>query len=255
MKYSNMNKLPVPVLAWSRPENIPFPNVWNRFKSRPKNGKSCNIKIVDLTPDRYEEAIQFMAKYFLMDEPLRSSVKFLDDMNDTIRYLHALKTAIETRTSILAVLDEDVAAPEIVGIQILYVSTNGDPSIRHFHDPGEKIRKVKRIANDLMNAADPYEILGTDRLLRGFGLCVKPDYRGMDIGYNLLLCLEKLAKAYDVKGCMNMYSRIQSQVLAERVGFKVYNEVFYEDYKDEKGNALFPIKHTKSFKLMGIKYA
>lgn len=68
----NINNLPVPVLSWKRPENIPFPNVWYRFKSRSKNGKSCNIKIVDLTPDRYEEAIQFMVKYFLMDEPLRS---------------------------------------------------------------------------------------------------------------------------------------------------------------------------------------
>lgn len=86
-------------------------------------------------------------------------------------------------------------------------------------------------------------------------MCVKPDYRGMDIGYNILFSLENLARAYGVTGCMNMYSRIQSQVLAERVGFKVYNEVFYQDYKDEKGDPMFPIKHTKSFKLMGIKYA
>ena len=53
-------------------------------------------------------------------------------MNDTILYLHALKTAIETKTSILAVLDDDVEYPEIVGIQVLYVSTKGDPSLRHF---------------------------------------------------------------------------------------------------------------------------
>lgn len=65
-----MEELPDLPLLWKRPESIPYPNTWHKFQSKPKDGKSLAIKIVDLTPDRFEESIEFMMMYYFPEEPL-----------------------------------------------------------------------------------------------------------------------------------------------------------------------------------------
>lgn len=55
---------------WKRPQLVPFPNTWYRFKMESKYGKIYKVKIVDLTPDRFEEAMEFMVKYFYSKEPI-----------------------------------------------------------------------------------------------------------------------------------------------------------------------------------------
>lgn len=114
---------------------------------------------------------------------------------------------------------------------------------------------MKKIYNDIRINAEPFEILATDTYLHDWGLCVKPEYRGLNIGYNILLSLEKLAKGFGITGSMIMFTRIQSQILAERAGFKLYNEIVYDEYKNEDGQVIFPVVGTKSLKFMGIKYA
>lgn len=65
-----MEGLPEVNISWSRPTTVPFPNVWHRFESRSKNEKIYKIRIEDLTPDRYEETLEFMMKYYFTEEPL-----------------------------------------------------------------------------------------------------------------------------------------------------------------------------------------
>lgn len=113
---------------------------------------------------------------------------------------------------------------------------------------------MKKIYKDIRIDADPFEKLGTDTYLHDWGLCVKPEYRGLNIGFNILLSLEKIAKAFGIAGSMQMFTRIQSQILAERVGFTLYKEIVYNDYKDENGEVIFPVEGNKSVKMMGIKY-
>lgn len=113
---------------------------------------------------------------------------------------------------------------------------------------------MSKIYKDIRINTDPFEKLSLDAYIHDWGLVVKPEFRGMDIGYNILLSLEKLAKAFDIKGSMIMFTRIHSQVLAQRAGFKLYNEIVYSEYKDEQGQVVFPVEGTKSLKFMGIKY-
>ena len=65
-----MNELPELKLHWKRPANVTFPNIWHRFETRPKNGKTYKIRVEDATPDRFEEIIDFMMKFYFNDEPL-----------------------------------------------------------------------------------------------------------------------------------------------------------------------------------------
>lgn len=55
---------------WKRPTTVPYPNVWHRFTTKSKDGKIYKIKIVDVTPDRFEESMEFTKKYFYPYEPI-----------------------------------------------------------------------------------------------------------------------------------------------------------------------------------------
>ncbi|XP_065202226.1 uncharacterized protein LOC135832720 [Planococcus citri] len=247
-----MEELPDLPLLWNRPKSVAYPNTWHKFQSKSKDGKSFAIKIVDLTPERFEESIELMMKYYFPEEPLSVSSKLLEDELSMQIYQYVISKMLENSVSILAVLDEDVPKPEIVGLQILSIASKGDPSLPEV--PGEAIQKMSKIYEDIRINTDPFEILGTDKYVHDWGLLVIPQYRGLDIGYNILLSLEKLAKAFDIKGSMIMFTRIQSQILAQRAGFKLYNEIIYDEYKDDQGQVIFPVQGTKSLKFMGIKY-
>ncbi|XP_065202189.1 uncharacterized protein LOC135832699 [Planococcus citri] len=251
----NMEKIPKLTLwnKWKRPASIPYPNTWHKFTAKSKDGKEFKIKIVDVTPDRFEESLEFIRDYLYSNEPLCESVKMLEDEISLQNELARQNAFLQQRITIMAVLDEDVPKPEMIAVQKLFVASKDD-------DPepeltGNAMSKLEKIIEDLYANQDQFEIHGTDAVLKGFGLCVKPNYWGMNIGYNIVLCLEKIAKAYDLRGCMTMYTSIYSQAIVTKAGFKVYNEIFYDDYKDEKGNAMFPNVHTKSIKLMGMKYS
>lgn len=65
-----MEGIPEVKFLWERPNEIPWPNIWHRFETKPKNGTVYNVRIEDLTDDRFEEALQFMMMYYFPDEPL-----------------------------------------------------------------------------------------------------------------------------------------------------------------------------------------
>ena len=71
-KLISMEKL-TEISLWTkfkRPSSVPYPNTWHRFTTKPKNGKTYRVKIVDLTPDRFEESIEFIKKYYYPYEPV-----------------------------------------------------------------------------------------------------------------------------------------------------------------------------------------
>lgn len=187
--------------------------------------------------------------------------------------------AMKLQVSIIAVLDEDTPTPEIVAVQLLCVESKNDPPLPEvifivdwlstytnilydyidviyiFQFPGEKMQQISQVIADIKKNVDSFSILGSETYIQGRALCVKPEYRGLNIGYNIFLTLEKIAKTYHIAGAMFFYSSIGAQTIANRVGFKVYNEIVYDEYKNEKGEVIFPVKgRTKSMKLMGIKY-
>lgn len=59
------------VYSWKRPEHIPFPSVWLRFKARDLNSDELvEYRVQDLPLERYDEALEYMTSMFLEDEPM-----------------------------------------------------------------------------------------------------------------------------------------------------------------------------------------
>ncbi|XP_065202220.1 uncharacterized protein LOC135832711 [Planococcus citri] len=239
---------------WKRPTTVPYPNIWHKFTSKPKDGKECKIKIVDLTPDRFEEIMEFTEKYFYPRELLCISSKFLDDERNIHNSQSKRRAILQQCTSIIAVLDENVPKPEIVGMLKLLVASKEDDPVPKPPIPGHFLPIKDKLFEELEKNYNPFEIFSTDEVFRECGLCVKPMYEGLSIGYNMLLAVEKLATAFQIKASVITGISIQSQVIADKLGYKTWNEIVYNEFKDDQGRVIFPVDGTKSIKLMAIEF-
>lgn len=59
--------------AWSRPkESVSYPIVWCEFTAKEAKHSEREIKywVQDLPEDRFDDAIQFLADYFVADAPI-----------------------------------------------------------------------------------------------------------------------------------------------------------------------------------------
>ncbi|KAL6954427.1 hypothetical protein U1Q18_051793 [Sarracenia purpurea var. burkii] len=197
--------------------------------------------------------MEFTKKYFYPCEPIAMCSKVMEDEisyhNDLCRRIATL----EQRISIIAVLDEDVPKPEIIGLHKLLVISKEDEPVPNM--PGTVLQKLGQLMDDIQKNHDLFTIFGTDLLVEDIGLCVKPEYSGLNIGYNIVATIEKLARAFDIKACVIVCNSIESQVICEKLGYKLFNEIVYNEYKDDEGRVVFPVQGTKSLKLLAIKYS
>lgn len=55
---------------WKRPEHLPYPSVWLRFKAKKSKDSDelVDYRVQDLPEERFEEALQHMIDNFLHDE-------------------------------------------------------------------------------------------------------------------------------------------------------------------------------------------
>jgi len=82
------------------------------------------------------------------------------------------------------------------------------------------------------------------------GLSVAPIARGQGIGLLLLKGRLEVCQALRIPLTKTIFTAIQSQKLAAKIGFHVLIEKEYEEIKDEQGNVLFPnMAPTKSIQL------
>ncbi|XP_065202222.1 uncharacterized protein LOC135832712 isoform X2 [Planococcus citri] len=239
---------------WKRPTSIPYPNIWHRFTSKTKDGKVYNIKIVDLSADRFEEIMEFSKEYFFSREPICVSSKVVEDERTMHNLQSKHRAILQQHTSIVAVLDEDVPKPEIVGMLKLLVASKEDDPIPKPQIPGNFMPIKDKLFEKLEKNHDPFDIFNTDKVFREYGLCVKPGYEGLNIGYNILFAVEKLAKAFHIKASVITANSIQSQIIADKIGYKTWNEIVYNEFKDNQGRVVFPVEGTKSIKLMAIEF-
>ena len=62
-------------LEWQRPSQVSVPKVWAAFTGNVvENGQRLEYVIQDVTEDMYQEVILHMTRYFLVREPLCSTV-------------------------------------------------------------------------------------------------------------------------------------------------------------------------------------
>lgn len=60
--------------SYKRPESIPYPNIWHRFKARDcDSDEIVNYYIQDVPEDRFDDAIEQMVHSYCYEEPTNAS--------------------------------------------------------------------------------------------------------------------------------------------------------------------------------------
>lgn len=105
---------------WRRPKSLPFPLVHSKFE---RNGEKFSI--LDIPEDRYEEACEFMLKYFVPYEPKLVSRCGKDDPAVLDDYYNLYMSAIKQKVSVACIKDN---TNDFIGINILEVLGRNDPA-------------------------------------------------------------------------------------------------------------------------------
>uniref|UniRef100_A0A8D8V4C7 N-acetyltransferase domain-containing protein n=2 Tax=Cacopsylla melanoneura TaxID=428564 RepID=A0A8D8V4C7_9HEMI len=240
--------------VFERPTMDGFPKVFKECecKSKTDPNKSVRIKIQEVPEDMHDRLIEFMVKYYLPDEPLArtSGVIAEEDSLETYKFIFYL--VLKQNLSLVALTEGTDGQTEIVGAQLYTVFSLDDPPLPDM--PGKAIATLRKFLYDIKTE----EIIGGLNLyqhLQDWGLCVDPQYRGWGVGEEILRTGNDLGAHIGVQTIITVFTVINSQVMAHRMGYSVLNQFKYKEYKDEDGNLAFPgVENTEFIKLMILSF-
>ncbi|XP_028034965.1 uncharacterized protein LOC114246579 [Bombyx mandarina] len=237
-------------MVFLRPTNMAYPAIWRRFTVR-RDGITTLLRIQDLTEDLRGAALALMEKYFMSDEP---PCKFIGIHNHP-RAVAELKSlwnkSVKDNLSLVCVKDNDDSDPTVVGVNVLTVISKADKE--EVFQSDDKVWSMLFGAVDLVaRSVNIFEKYDVDKYLTAYGLVVNPEWRGLNIGKELLETRIPLCRAIGVKVTATVFTAGASQAVAKKAGFEVLFEITYEELA--KKGFVFPgiEKDTKSSKLMAL---
>lgn len=122
---------------FKRPANLSFPSVYRKFRARDSRSEEIiEYRIQDLPEERYEEAVDFMVKYFLSDETFCSSRSIHKKTGGVEAFRRFWKKSLREKISIGCFRDD--GSEELVGANIFLVHSRNDLEF----DTGEVCRQL-----------------------------------------------------------------------------------------------------------------
>ncbi|KAK4880261.1 hypothetical protein RN001_008407 [Aquatica leii] len=225
---------------WERPTSVLFPSVWKRFKGRKEiNGSIPKFWIQDIPVEEFDNVVDCMINQFCGDEPLTKYSDLRNDAQSVKEIRQMWYGALNDKLGIICYMENpnENGKPIFAGINCTHKKENNHDDSKY---SGEATCKVLDTMNFLMKQKNAFEELGTDVLLGGLGLYVPPEFRGQNIGLELLHAREDLCKAVGIKASVTVFTAVFSQILAERAGYKVLYEISYEDIEKINSRLVFP---------------
>lgn len=111
---------------FKRPGNLDFPQVFYTFKAKDKNSDDViEYRVQDLPEEFYDQAADFMVKYFLPDETFCSSRDIPNKPIATEIIRQFWNETIKHKLSIACFRND--GSDELVGANVLTVSSKNDP--------------------------------------------------------------------------------------------------------------------------------
>lgn len=225
------------------------PKIWKSIEKVTKDGKTIKFTIQEIPEDRYENAIQHMCTYFLVDEPICHCLNAKDD-STLVQDMNVIwRLLLVQGISIAAFVDNpNGGKPIIAGMNILGVG---------FKDHKDSISKYQcksQKGNMIIRKCDTtivYDYYGIDKYLYALGLSVDPVYRGYGLGRDILKIRDLIGREYNIPATATVFSSIISQKSARGAGFEVLMAKDYIDMVDENGKQYFPGIKFKTFEILG----
>ncbi|XP_077299168.1 uncharacterized protein LOC143920245 isoform X2 [Arctopsyche grandis] len=234
-------------IKWRRPSCIPYPQVWRRFEKTIKNGKKLKFKVQDLTEDMHYEVLEFMKKYYMKDEPWSANA---GTANDSVAIQmfeeYVQKYVFPQKLSIICVLDDDNAnSPgELIGCNLLGVKRKVEVGVYNQLD-------LLAIFNEyIKHCPDVFEKYNVGEYLGAYGLCVRTEYRRMNIASEILRTRLPIMKSLGLTISNTDFTGLAAQKAAYKAGFKVDVSVSYDKIRHATG---LPFKNCVNCEMMTLK--
>lgn len=257
---------------WKRPQTVPFPSIWRRFKAKDvETGELVNYCVQDLPEDRYEEAVQLLVEHFLKDEPMCKAggecnpcnsihvarviaiLSYLsgatDDPQSVAGFSNAWRMILQDRISLVCFKEN---SDEIVGINVLKLCCKGiEEGIPE--DAGKACTDMLRAMDYATRSGDLYNKYNVDTFFAGFALLIVPKYRALRLAEQILRARISLGRTIGVPLTSTVFTNKFSQAAAARAGFEETFVISYEDLKVSGPKIAFPGVETEFVKLMSLK--
>ncbi|CRK88579.1 CLUMA_CG002402, isoform A [Clunio marinus] len=184
-----------------------------KYMAKDKNSDSIvEYRVQDLPEEYFEQAIDFMAKYFIPHETFCVSKDVMNKPNTIEHFRRLWKHAFK---------DEDFL--DFVGAMMYY--------------------------GKMFDVFSNYKV---DEYLTAYGLCVNPEYRGHGIATEILKARIPYMKALDLRVTSTAFTGIGSQTAAKKAGFKENFSITYEDIEKKFPKFDFSKCESKYLKIMAM---
>ncbi|XP_077284081.1 uncharacterized protein LOC143909783 [Arctopsyche grandis] len=235
-------------MVWCRPADVVYPSVWHRFKGRRPlaDGTIPSFRVQDLPEEMRDEAVDFMCAHFLLDEPTCKGTGIAKEPNSVEDIRNLWYHSLEAKLTLVCLRENpsnpEEVYPDIVGLNMTTIARKEDKD-NSTEMKGTIYPIVIGAIQFCANLVDVFEEFGVNEYMTAYGLSVKKDYRGQNIGAEILKARIPLCKAVGIKVTATIFTAIESQVLARKVNFKEVIGVSYHDLKEKFG---FDLGHIET---------
>ncbi|KAB0797321.1 hypothetical protein PPYR_08315 [Photinus pyralis] len=222
----------VDICYWTRPGSVPFPNIWRKFKGKKElNGIVPSFWVQDIPEDEFENVTSCMVRYFCREEPVTKHSDFNNEPESVQCRKKLWDITLAQRMGLICYMENPNpnGKPIFAAVNCTYVQTKYDPQ---FKLTGKTMNDFGHIRKLLTQENDPFETLETDVLLCALGMYVFREFRGQDLGLQLLLARENICRACDITATGTVFTSTISQELAHKAGYKTLSEISYRDLRD-----------------------
>lgn len=236
--------------SFKRPENLSFPQIYHTFRAKDRDSDEIvNYYVQDLPNDRVEEATDLMAKHFLPDETLCSSIGLHKDQEEVEKIKLMWQEMAKEKFSIVCFRE---GHDDIVAANFLTIYSKNDPK-EEFPAIGEKLKAVFELMDIESSKTDVYDMFGVQSYMTALGLCVNTDYRRRGIATEMLKARAPFLKSLGLKVTTTVFTAIGSQKAAALAGYKEIHVRSYEEIGKDFPAFDFSKSATKDIKIMALE--
>ncbi|XP_044750844.1 uncharacterized protein LOC123311123 [Coccinella septempunctata] len=215
--------------------NTPYPyQLWQRIPR-------CNLKLQELKPNYYFDAINVIEEYYLNEEPLFQNMGLVEDCDSSKSFRWRVLNNLKNSTSVIALNEGNLL--EIAGVLVLVEVTRNYFSRNMSREDlvqGHCHKMYVKLTSTLIYDVDLYSMFDCFIFLRIYALCIKPNYRHMGLGLKFFETAIYVAQSLRIPVIMGVFTDSCLQVLARKIGMTEIKKIKYSDWKDFDNNEIFP---------------
>ncbi|CAJ0608988.1 unnamed protein product [Cylicocyclus nassatus] len=203
-----------------------------------------DISIATAQPSDKKEILDFLVKYFLVDEPMNQAAGIT--ASDFLPIASIIATrCLRTPFSTVA---RDSGTNEVVGVALNSIWNRGEEENEYYNTKtrtDERARAHDKIMNEIHSSFWKLAPNDISTVLHSEISSVSPHYRRRGIASNLYKkSLEdtESIKSFNVQGIVAEASSTANQRLLTKQGYETLREIIYGDYRGSNGEVLLQPK-------------